>query len=397
MKDSNMKHIHIENIGPVKFADFDLKKFNVIIGPQSSGKSCILKISSYCTWVEKHIEMAQSAKEFSDGNYFAERLVRFHKLDNYLDKTSKICYETQFMRFEYNHDKGFTFNWKGSRWNYRRPKISYIPAERNIVSILTDWMNISMKRNNISDFMSDWNMARAYEHDLKILNLGITYHYDQNKNIDIIRTESGKPVDLTNASSGLQSIVPLLVYLQYISNDIYKEENRENLKERSQNDELPLIIYNELIGGKNGQNTQVTVNGISDDLGLVFRKIGSYNFRFNSEKEASLVEKVYKNFTMTHKSIAFIEEPEENLFPPTQKRLIQWIIDNSRSSSFTIATHSPYVLTAFLEQENLKDFNLLFIPNIGEKSVLRTATQDTLKEIYDYGVDAFFNIQSLQD
>lgn len=392
-----MKHIHIENIGPVKSADFDLKKFNVIIGPQSSGKSCILKIASYCSWVEKYIEMAQSADEFCKGNYFVDKLVSFHKLYNYLDDSSIIRYETQFMQFEYTKDKGFSFKWKNSRWNYKRPKISYIPAERNLVSVLTDWMNISMKRNNISDFMSDWNIARNYEHDFKILNLGITYHYDQNRKADTIKTGDGKPVDLTNASSGLQSIVPLLVYLKYITKDIYKEEGRGNFKERSQNEELPLTIYNKLIKEKNKAPQETDVIDVSsvDTPSFIFRKIGSFNFKFKNDIDATRVETIYKNFTNTHNSVAFIEEPEENLFPPTQKRLIQWIIDNSQTTSYTIATHSPYVLTAFLEQKNLKDLNLLFIPNIGERSVLKTATEETLQEIYDYGVDAFFNIQSL--
>lgn len=393
-----MKHIHIENIGPVKVADFDLKRFNVIIGPQSSGKSCILKIASYCTWVEKHIEMAQSAEEFRKENYFIERLVSFHKLHNYLDATSIIRYETQYMQFEYTEDKGFIFKWKNSRWNYRRPKISYIPAERNLVSVLTDWMNISMKRNNISDFMSDWNIARNYEHDLRILNLGITYHYDYNRNADTIMTKDGKPVDLTNASSGLQSIIPLLVYLRYISKDIYTEEARGNFKERSQNEELPLTIYNILIKEKNKAPQESDVIDVSSGMpSFIFKKIGSFNFKFKNDKDASRIETIYKNFSNTHNSVAFIEEPEENLFPPTQKRLIQWIIDNSQTTSYTIATHSPYVLTAFLEQKDLKDFNLLFIPNIEEQSVLKTATEETLQEIYDYGVDAFFNIQSLQD
>lgn len=394
-----MKHIHIENIGPVRLADFDLKKFNVIIGPQSSGKSCILKIASYCTWVEKHIEMAQSADEFYKDGYFINRLVSFHKLYNYLNETSVIRYESQYMRFEYSQEKGFAFNWKGSRWNYKRPKISYIPAERNLVSVLSDWKSLYMKVNNISDFMSDWNISRNYEQDFKILNLGITYHYDQKKDTDIIKTKSGKSIDLTNASSGLQSLIPLLVYLQYITKDIYKEESRGNFKERNQNEELPLIIYNEQIKNKEKapQAPDVIDASTNGKIGLVFRKIGSFNFRFNTEDDATRVETIYNNFIRTHNSIAFIEEPEENLFPPTQKRLVQWIIDNSQTTSFTIATHSPYVLTAFLEQKDLKNFNLLFIPNIEEQSVLQTATEETLQEIYDYGVDAFFNIQSLQD
>ena len=49
----NNIHIKISNIGPIKEVDFRLNKVNVFMGEQSSGKSTIAKIVSYCQWVEK--------------------------------------------------------------------------------------------------------------------------------------------------------------------------------------------------------------------------------------------------------------------------------------------------------------------------------------------------------
>ena len=48
-----MARLIIKNIGPLETVDIELAKVNVIIGPQSSGKSCVLKIACFCTWVEK--------------------------------------------------------------------------------------------------------------------------------------------------------------------------------------------------------------------------------------------------------------------------------------------------------------------------------------------------------
>ena len=42
-----MPHLRIKNIGPIKYADIELNKVNVIMGPQSSGKSTINKIACY--------------------------------------------------------------------------------------------------------------------------------------------------------------------------------------------------------------------------------------------------------------------------------------------------------------------------------------------------------------
>ena len=55
-----MKKLIIENIGPIENVELELKRINVIIGPQSAGKSCILKIACFCAWAEKRIQLEQS-------------------------------------------------------------------------------------------------------------------------------------------------------------------------------------------------------------------------------------------------------------------------------------------------------------------------------------------------
>ena len=59
-----MEHLKINQIGAIKSVDIDLNKINVIIGPQSSGKSTICKIACYCSWVEKRICLSQSFEYF---------------------------------------------------------------------------------------------------------------------------------------------------------------------------------------------------------------------------------------------------------------------------------------------------------------------------------------------
>ena len=62
---NEMKHLIIDALGPLRHVDIFLERLNVIIGPQSSGKSCVLKTASYCTWVEKRIQITQSADDFA--------------------------------------------------------------------------------------------------------------------------------------------------------------------------------------------------------------------------------------------------------------------------------------------------------------------------------------------
>ncbi len=45
-----MRRIVVRNFGPIEQAEVELKRVNIIIGPQSAGKSCLLKVACYCTW-----------------------------------------------------------------------------------------------------------------------------------------------------------------------------------------------------------------------------------------------------------------------------------------------------------------------------------------------------------
>ena len=214
-----MKHLVIRNLGPLKEADAELKRINVIIGSQSSGKSCVLKTACYCTWVEKRIELTQTADFFSKDDNFLRELERFHKLKGYIKDDTFIGYESDFMAFSYDNTcKTFKFEWKEDRWNYHRSKVTYIPAERNLVAAIPNWFQVKFADDNIRDFMADWETARqATTKDLSVLNLGVSYHYDSDTKSDKVQVADGVTLDFTNTSSGLQSLIPLFVHLNYLS------------------------------------------------------------------------------------------------------------------------------------------------------------------------------------
>ena len=88
-----MKKIKIRNFGPVLDATLDLGKINIIIGLQSSGKSCVLKTACYCAWVEKRIQLTQNDEFFKDGG-FMKRLESYYRLKGYVREDTVIEYET---------------------------------------------------------------------------------------------------------------------------------------------------------------------------------------------------------------------------------------------------------------------------------------------------------------
>ncbi|WP_300796608.1 ATP-binding protein [uncultured Bacteroides sp.] len=375
-----MRHIIIRNLGPLADADVFLNKINIIVGPQSAGKSCLLKTACFCDWVEKRIQLSQKPDAFKENGVFENKFVEFHKLHGYIKEDSYIEYENDSMKFSYSwKTKAFDFSWKEEgRWNYVCPKISYIPAERNIVAAIPNWFEVSMKNDNIRNFMKDWQEARSImTEEMPILNLGVSYRYDKSNNMDKVTVGDGVVLDFTNTSSGLQSLIPLLVHLEFLYKKRFDSEQSKNVTRILEEEILRSNIFNEmsnraLKGGKN---------------------------LFHLHDNDKIAESIFRNFTSMKVTEIFLEEPEQNLFPPTQGVLAYRLIDwarGERGGFLFIATHSPYMVTSFLERDNMKDISLFFNKEAENgKYIVRTATEKEVQELYDYSIDVFHNLESL--
>ena len=401
----DMKHIIIHSIGPIVEADIELQQINVIIGSQSLGKSTILKVASYCTWVEKKIELQQDPSIF-ENEKFIQPLKTFHKMEDYINEDSAISYESDYMKFSYNNsDKKFSFEWKTGRWNYKRTKISYIPSERNLVAVIPNWFEITLEQNNIRNFMTDWETARrATTSLLDVLNLNVSYRYDPDQKRDMVQIQNGNTMKITDISSGLQSLIPLYVHLNYLNTILYLSENPSKIAGDWVNEELQTIIYNELFV-KEGKTEAIEMTTIDDGKGKVLevpfkwsKTYGKSNLLFSHRENIGDFEKILNNYLMTDHCDIFLEEPENNLFPPTQASLTNWLLDmatGDRANSFFIATHSPYVLGELLKR-NIP-IGLFFIYEKEGITNVNMATDKDMQNIYDYGVDAFFNIENLTE
>ena len=389
-----MKHLVIRNLGPLKEADIELKRINVIIGSQSSGKSCVLKTACYCTWVEKRIELTQTADFFATEDNFLKELERFHKLKGYIKADTFISYESDFMSFSYdNATKTFKFNWKEERWNYRRSKVTYIPAERNLVAAIPNWFEVKFADDNIRDFMADWETARQNtQENLSVLNLGVSYHYDAATKSDKVTLVDGVSLDFTNTSSGLQSVIPLIVHLNYLS--IFKEKKVVNnsITGNKENNSLSDIVFSHF--------TPLYGNLVNKDIGrnppTIIFEIDNRNYSLQIS-DIKKMQNIILQYLVTDHCDIFLEEPEANLFPPTQANLVEWLLAMTKGKqpdNLFVATHSPYILNTFLEKQD-KEICLFFTSNKDNQIFVKMATEENLQEMYDYGVDAFFNIEIL--
>lgn len=339
--DKNMAKIIIKNIGPIKEAEFDLNKINVFMGPQSSGKSTIAKIISFCTWLDKKYARDGFFSVIKDENIdipdYIQELKTYHRLTNgYFSDNSEIFFDGEEICFTYNCEFPENTNTTmqieqeskikiGLKTGKRRQssKVIYIPSERNFVSSIYNLNEYLRDRDLIQDFVSNWYEAKrkySKEHKLKILDLGVEY-YNEGEDVDKLLLKTGEELTLQIASSGLQAVVPLITLLDYIARGIYHELRPMSVADR----DLMIKKYNEMVKQLREEGSKISTS----DLQTLFDLI------------------ISKNYTQSQ---IIIEEPEQNLFPEAQRDLIYYIFklfnDTKRDHRLTFTTHSPYILYA---------------------------------------------------
>lgn len=346
-----MKHLIIRNIGPVKEADLELKRFNFIIGPQSSGKSTVAKILSTCEWIEKEVETTRNEQAVGNGENFRTLIEGFHKMESYFDKSmeSYVKYNTDFIEIIYEHHELSIHMNRDAE--YHRQKICYIPAERNAVT-LEELQGLELRQTNLRSFLFDWFNAREFfksDNKMDILDLGVRYYYDPNqlKNKDHIEHVNGKTYDipLSNSSSGLQSVTPLIVMLQYYSNQYFAEYDiKRSFEQELKIKKLRAALTREVVMSQYKP-------------GFKEEEVAELVARFNDElqredphvlKIFDAYERAINRLTIPNRTTFIIEEPEQNLYPFTQVALLEAALmlccSGGRAHGCTITTHSPFVL-----------------------------------------------------
>lgn len=385
---ADKRHLSIRHLGPIKEADIELGQVNLIIGLQGSGKSCVLKTACFCAWIEKRLELTQGANGFAKGSTFIDLLADYYKMQDYVYPDTYVEYETKHVKFQYdNAQQSFSFSWKKGQWTYKRARVSYIPADRNIVAAIPQWSKLSLD-GNLLDFMANWDEARkAVRREDNVLGLGINYSYDKATNSDWILLKNGRGLQLTASSSGMQSLLPMFVHLDYLTKGQYqKNDSLLSFEQKEENGKLVSIIYKQLY-----KKNQTTTDIVSPKEIVTY---DGYDYYFSEKKQAEKFEKTSNHFLKTQHSEIFLEEPEDNLFPSTQCQLIIWILEavKKHNDLLFMATHSPYVLNQLLK-ERPEGLEVFFTFPVEDGFGIRHLTEEETRLVYADGVDLFLNFE----
>lgn len=321
--------IKIKGLGPIQDIEInDIKPLTVFIGESGSGKSLLMKTLILFRYIYKMLNIRWYLK-----NAGVNRS-RFHlKMESLLSPELKEYFNNKNLEIEY----GVTINGNKHSIIYRNGKIDRTSTDKNILNedlvfLKESW--ISEMRNIIPEWSASGNAAKkntprsnrmldfyfqetfndfqdatesAGEFPLEYLDAKLTV---ENKNgskkywfspID----KSYPKMELKYGSSGMQTSSSIMTLVQYFSNDF------------SFKDAISRSIINYLYE--------------SDTLRL-----------FKPDMEPNAMSKIVQ---------IHIEEPELNLFPLAQCRLIEEIVKTAfctrkkdREMNIMMATHSPYIV-----------------------------------------------------
>lgn len=322
-----MSSIKIKNFGPIKegYTDNDgflpIDKLMIFIGGQGSGKSSIVKLISTLTWIEKALVKKNiSIEEVTKENVFRTDWCKNQSIQNYFKPDSYIEYNGKYIHFKY--DAGLVEVFRKEVNNYEIPKITYIPAERNFLSVLEDLENIKGIPESLIWSLDEYLKAcRGFSESLPIHINDVKFQYSRVEKTAYIIGNGFDDLRLSEASSGIQSVVPMVVlsyYLHSFINDS-KVNSVHNLSFAERQ------FLNELMSET---ESKIIVNDL------------------DTEESKQLFAKLPKRFLPEY-LFTIIEEIEQNLFPESQKNILfkTFEFNNDREDNHLIlTTHSPYII-----------------------------------------------------
>lgn len=107
----------------------------------------------------------------------------------------------------------------------------------------------------------------------------------------------------------------------------------------------------------------------------------------------------FKTVILSNKNaVLLFEEPEAHMFPPYTRKITADILFDENDNQYFIATHSPDILTEFIEEEETRNNMSVYVVDYANgETIIKRLTDDELIEVAQYGIDLFYNLESYLD
>ncbi len=312
--------IIIKNFGPLKDVEInDIKPLTVFIGKSASGKSTIMKVIALMRYIYKMVNIRSYLKNAKITR--SPFRLRFNSLlqdglENMITAETEIYYTVEINSQKYT----LSYTDRSLRSDINIPnsdlvffKESYVSETR---SVIPTWASkvAALKGANLgfyfhetfNDFNDATDVIKEQQLDYLDLKMKVQKSGNKPKQFMIESLQEGpKPVELSYASSGIQTSAPLFAIVHYFANGF-------SFKDAFQRSVLNYLYKQDRLD------------------------------KFTPQISQSDLEK----YVHIH-----IEEPELSLDPEAQRALISNLIDEAfhknsedRKLGLIIATHSPYIV-----------------------------------------------------
>ena len=342
-----MIRLRLQNFGPIRggFSAtggfMEITPVTVFCGNQATGKSTVAKLYATLSWLEKAlVRMDFDVSSVAQEHFFRDYL-KNQRIDEYLMRDTEIAYEGNAYRFTYKKQRfSVTGNSEAVQY-YKRPKIMYVPSERNLLTTLEDVEKIRNLPVMLSVLFDEYQKARKSlaqtEYHLPVSDIKI--RYDAQKNVTSVMSQDDRSISITSASSGIQSVTPLSIVSRYLSGEV-ASSLFENVQKLSSYEREQVRKFIQKSCGK--------------DIDVAGTLIQQFDAMFLTGKDCKIVTEentVLKSALLHFFNTCFInivEEPEQNLYPDSQKGILYELLAYKNANAgnrLVITTHSPYIIS----------------------------------------------------
>lgn len=345
-KSKTKEYLRIENFLVIKKAELEVKKINIIIGEQSTGKSIIAKILYFFQDILNSILIPAVINNQNQREFKKNILDEFEKLfPKYLWVKTEFCLLYTIEKFtlsiEQKKDKSGRFRVNCIYNDYFKKNYKKMIQSLEIKDIKNQKITIKQYKifqTNLKKFVNQ-NSQEQYFYDIIFIPANRSFFVNiQNKifsllahNIDIdpFMKEFGSFYEISKS-----------IYNYWKSKDL--DDNDEFIIKKINN------IFETIISGKYSYENKQDWIYLKESN----KRINLINASSGQQETLPMLLILYYISFMENEDYpirCFVEEPEAHLFPSAQKEIVNLftLLYKYKNTSFFITTHSPYILTSF--------------------------------------------------
>ena len=325
----------IQNFAGIQHIDIEIKKFNILIGPQASGKSICAKLLFYFKNITSEIIHAVGETDYSQKTIdtkFKTRFLEYFPSISWGDKSFLIQYENSDSFIKITSSKtreepikiNFSADYNHVISTFENDQLEVIPQYLLLENISTQRDEcLESIKSKLGEFSLNFQL---------FIPAGRSFFAIVQRRIFSLLTQKN---DLDPFLISFGSIYESVKQLQLHSSQDLSNEQMEKLAE-------------EIVCGKYIEHRNQDFISMSD--GRIVNLASSSSGQQETLPLTMILMALPRLLGFNDRKTVYIEEPEAHIFPNAQRKLVELIAAafnlNPGKTQFFITTHSPYVLTA---------------------------------------------------